>query len=36
MVENKKKQNYVNQKSERLSKNFYKKVREWNTKFYKN
>ena len=36
MLENEKKYNYVNQKLERLIKNFYKKVREKNTKFYKN
>ena len=36
MLENKKKQNYVNKKQEKSSKNFNKKVRVFNPKFYKN
>ena len=36
MLENKKKQNYVNKKQEKSSKNFNKKVRVFNSKFYKN
>ena len=36
MLENEKKHNYVNQKQKGLSKNFYKKVRALNTKFYQN